>query len=247
MAKRYFDTDIWKKRWFRSLSPMYKSSWWYIISQCDHAGFFEPDIDIMSIFVGEELNEKELMEIFSDRIEYLENGKWFIPKFLQFQYKVSHPDELNLSNRVHKSVYDRIKKYDNLFRPLDEASKGHTRVMLGASKEMEGVKDKDKDKDKAISKSSIKIKRKVFEIPSEEMVVAYCKERKNSVNAVKFVNFYISKGWMVGKNKMKDWQAAVRSWEVADKENLSTRSLDSIRGNSRAYIQESDRGGNDDW
>ena len=64
MAKRYFDTDIWKKKWFRSLSPKYKSVWWYIISQCDHAGFFEPDIEIMSIFIGEELDEKELMNIF---------------------------------------------------------------------------------------------------------------------------------------------------------------------------------------
>tara|TARA_R110002096_G_scaffold316074_1_gene510545 strand:+ start:1269 stop:1991 length:723 start_codon:yes stop_codon:yes gene_type:complete len=234
MAKRYFDTDIWKKRWFRSLSPKYKSSWWYLISQCDHAGFFEPDIDIMSIFVGEELDEKDLMETFSSRIEYLDNGKWFIPKFIQFQYKVSHPDELNLSNRVHKSVYERIEKYSYLFRPIDEASKGHTRVMQGASKEMEGAKDKDKDKD--ITNSSKKIKRKVFKIPNENEVVKYCKERSNSVNAKKFIAFYESKGWMVGKNKMKDWEAAVRSWEQAEQNNNS-----SIKGSSRAFVQESDK------
>ena len=94
MAKRYFDTDIWKKKWFRSLSPKYKSVWWYIISQCDHAGFFEPDIEIMSIFIGEELDEKELMNIFDERIEYLRDDKWFIPKFIQFQYNVATPDEL---------------------------------------------------------------------------------------------------------------------------------------------------------
>ena len=173
MAKRYFDTDIWKKKWFRSLSPKYKSSWWYIISQCDHAGFFEPDIDIMSIFVGEELDETELMEIFSSRIEYLENGKWFIPKFIKFQYKVSHPDELNLGNRVHKSVYERIEKYSYLFRPIDDPSKGHPRVMLGASKKMEGAKDKDKDK--VLKNSSKENKRKVFKIPNENEVVKYCK------------------------------------------------------------------------
>ena len=234
MAKRYFDTDIWKKRWFRSLSPKYKSSWRYLISQCDHAGFFEPDIDIMSIFVGEKLDEKDLMETFSSRIEYLDNGKWFIPKFIQFQYKVSHPDELNLSNRVHKSVYERIEKYSYLFRPIDEASKGHTRVMQGASKEMEGAKDKDKDKD--ITNSSKKIKRKVFKIPNENEVVKYCKERSNSVNAKKFIAFYESKGWMVGKNKMKDWEAAVRSWEQAEQNNNS-----SIKGSSRAFVQESDK------
>tara|TARA_R100001594_G_scaffold61818_1_gene96029 strand:- start:7775 stop:8182 length:408 start_codon:yes stop_codon:yes gene_type:complete len=133
MAKRYFDTDIWKKKWFRSLSPKYKSVWWYIISQCDHAGFFEPDIEIMSIFIGEELDEKELMNIFDERIEYLRDDKWFIPKFIQFQYNVATPDELNLNNRVHKSVYDRIEKYGIEFRPIDDPTKGHVRVMQGAS------------------------------------------------------------------------------------------------------------------
>jgi hypothetical protein len=240
MAKRYFDTDIWKKKWFRSLSPKYKSSWWYLISQCDHAGFFDPDIDIMSIFVGEELDEKELMETFSNRIEYLDNGKWFIPKFIQFQYKVSHPDELNLNNRVHKSVYERIEKYSSFFRPIDEASKGHARVILDPSKGharvMLGAKDKDKDKDKVFNTKIKQIKRKVFKIPNENEVVKYCKERGNSVNAKRFISFYESKGWMVGKNKMKDWEAAVRSWEQAEQNNNS-----SIKGSSRAFVQESDK------
>ena len=239
MAKRYFDTDIWKKKWFRSLSPRYKSVWWYIISQCDHAGFFEPDIEIMSIFIGEELDDVELKEVFKERMEYLDNGKWFIPKFIQFQYNASTPEELNLNNRVHKSVYDKLLKYDISFRVIDEAKKGHTRVIDEASKGharvMHEAKDKDKDKD-IISNSFKKIKRKVFKIPTEKEVAEYCKERKNSVNALKFFAFYESKGWMVGKNKMKDWQAAVRSWEQADMNNP-----ESDKPKTRAFIQESDR------
>tara|TARA_R100000664_G_scaffold33185_1_gene49664 strand:+ start:4812 stop:5528 length:717 start_codon:yes stop_codon:yes gene_type:complete len=237
MAKRYFDTDIWKKKWFRSLSPKYKSVWWYIISQCDHAGFFEPDIEIMSIFIGEELDEKELMNIFDERIEYLRDDKWFIPKFIQFQYNVATPDELNLNNRVHKSVYDRIEKYGIEFRPIDDPTKGHVRVMQGASTEKEGAKDKDKDKE--LKNVSNKIKRKVFKVPTEQEVEEYCKERSNNVNAKKFIAFYESKGWMVGKNKMKSWQAAVRSWEQADKEK------EQEAPKTRAFIQDSDRNRND--
>lgn len=52
-----------------------------------------------------------------------------------------------------------------------------------------------------------------FIIPTILEISEYCKERKNKVDAEKFYNFYTSKGWMVGKNKMKDWQAAVRNWE----------------------------------
>ena len=52
-----------------------------------------------------------------------------------------------------------------------------------------------------------------FKPPMIDEVTAYCKERKNDVNAQKFIDFYQSKGWLVGKAKMKDWKAAVRNWE----------------------------------
>ena len=52
-----------------------------------------------------------------------------------------------------------------------------------------------------------------FIAPTPDDVILYCQERKNNVDAQKFFDFYESKGWMVGKNKMKDWKAAVRTWE----------------------------------
>lgn len=52
-----------------------------------------------------------------------------------------------------------------------------------------------------------------FSPPTLTEVIDYCFERGNSVDAEKFYDFYESKGWMVGKNKMKDWKAAVRTWE----------------------------------
>ena len=59
--------------------------------------------------------------------------------------------------------------------------------------------------------------RKVFIPPTVEEVRAYCKERGNNVDPEAFVDFYASKGWMIGKNKMKDWKAAVRTWEQGNK------------------------------
>lgn len=49
--------------------------------------------------------------------------------------------------------------------------------------------------------------------PKLEWIQEYCRERGNSVDPEKFFDFYESKGWMVGKNKMKDWQSSVRTWE----------------------------------
>jgi hypothetical protein len=59
-----------------------------------------------------------------------------------------------------------------------------------------------------------------FAPPTVEEVFEYCVERKNAVDPQRFVDFYTSKGWMVGKTKMKDWKAAVRNWEKTEtKEN----------------------------
>lgn len=55
--------------------------------------------------------------------------------------------------------------------------------------------------------------KKRFTPPAIQEVKSYCQERKNGVDPQKWHDFYTSKDWMIGKNKMKDWQAAVRTWE----------------------------------
>jgi hypothetical protein len=64
-----------------------------------------------------------------------------------------------------------------------------------------------------------------FKPPTVEEVAEYCKERNNKVDVFDFVNFYESKGWMVGKNKMKDWKASVRHWE-SDKKEFTSKGID---------------------
>lgn len=49
--------------------------------------------------------------------------------------------------------------------------------------------------------------------PNLEDVSQYCQERKNGIDPQEFIDFYESKGWVVGKTKMKDWQASIRTWE----------------------------------
>jgi hypothetical protein len=71
--------------------------------------------------------------------------------------------------------------------------------------------DSDSDSDSDIKKEYIR--KKVFVKPTIEEVMAYCDERKNDVNPISWYNHYEATGWMIGKNKMKDWKAAVRTWE----------------------------------
>jgi len=64
-----------------------------------------------------------------------------------------------------------------------------------------------------------------FKKPELVEVIKYCRERNRGVDARAFYDFYEAKNWMIGKNKMKDWKAAVRTWEsrVERKEDLSAK------------------------
>ena len=69
---------------------------------------------------------------------------------------------------------------------------------------------------------------KRFSPPTVEEVRAYCIERQNNVDAERFVDYYTSNGWQVGKNKMKDWKAAVRTWE---RNRSSSQSISTANNN----------------
>ena len=85
-------------------------------------------------------------------------------------------------------------------------------------------KDKDKDKDKEINKeksTNVDIKKTAqrFSRPSLDDIKNYIALKSYSVDAEAFYDFYEAKGWKVGNNAMKDWQAAVRTWERRNKAN----------------------------
>lgn len=64
-----------------------------------------------------------------------------------------------------------------------------------------------------------KTKRKKFIKPTVQEVEAYCKERNNGIDANRFVDYYEARGWMLGKNHIKDWKACIRTWERNNKQN----------------------------
>lgn len=75
--------------------------------------------------------------------------------------------------------------------------------------------------------------------PTLEEVKAYCEERKNNVDAEKFIDHYQTRGWYAGKTKMKDWKACVRTWEK--------NNYDNVRQNNNAGQNKTDEGILDKW
>jgi len=197
MAKRMTDTDKWKKRFVRDLTPQHKLLWFYILDDCNHAGIWEVDLEVASIRVGFELSHDNLPSSFGEKVISFDNGdKWFIPDFIDFQY-----GELNPNSNVHKSVIQLLERYN----------------LMGYLKGSQTLPDtvQDKDKDIVIVKEKDKAKAKRFVKPTLDEVANYIQERKSFkiVDAARFYDYYSSNGWKVGKNPMKDWKAAVRTWE----------------------------------
>ena len=132
MAKRYLETEIWKKSWWRKLHPKLKLFYYYMISNCNHAGVWaDVDLELASFQIGMPIDEKEILKQLKDHIEIIKPNKWFVKKFPSFQYGTLNPNV-----RAHASV----------IKILEENNLTCNKVLANP---LERVKDKDKYKDKS--------------------------------------------------------------------------------------------------
>lgn len=109
---------------------------------------------------------------------------------------------------------------------LPNATKCKQNIANLAESESDNESDNESESDNEKRES----KAKRFTPPTVKEVEDYCRENNFDVDAQRFVDFYSSKGWMVGKNKMKDWRAAVRNWVRRQDENkvvpMPTKSIE---------------------
>jgi len=197
MAKRFTDTDKYKKPFIRGLQGPYKLLWDYLYHDCNHAGIWIVNFEIAQIYLGKDMqvNKEDALKYFNSGmkriIEFNGGDSWFIPCFIEFQY-----GELNEANRAHKSAIQ-ILKASNLWD-----------IFKGLGSPLQGTKDKDKDKDM----DKDKVAR--FKKPTVIEIQIYCNERNNGIDAEYFFDYHERCDWLLKNgNKVKDWKATVRTWE----------------------------------
>lgn len=143
MAKRFTDSDKWKKIWFRKLSPAEKCFWNYLTDNCNHAGIWDVDFETAFHFIGQKLDESKIRLTFQKQFVEIDGGKrWFIIDFIEFQY-----GKLNPENKAHKNIIPLLNKYNLLD---DEGGLKGLPTPLQGDKVM--VMDKDKEIDKEMEK-----------------------------------------------------------------------------------------------
>lgn len=150
---------------------------------------------------------KQALSIFKDLglIDVLENGAIYMLDIQNFIGKGSSEADRKREYRQRIET-DRTNVQTNL-RQISEKSPPEIEIEL--EKEIKIEKKID-------SSASTTTKRKRFEKPTLSEIEQYCIERNNNVNAEQFFDYYESNGWKVGKNSMKDWKAAVRTWERSE-------------------------------
>ena len=200
MAKRFTDTEKWKKPFIRGLQGAYKLLWLYICDDCDHAGIWQVDIEVAQIRIGEKIDSKEAVKSFDEKIIIFDKGnKWFIPSFLEFQY----PSGLNPDNRAHNSVIILLEKYSLIIskdKPLISPLKGA----------MDMDMDKDMDKDMVKGEKKVKFKENILLTQKEHLQLVAEFGEKHVIDFYEYLSGYkIEKSY-----KTKSDYLTIKRWVV---------------------------------
>ena len=190
-----------------------------------------------------------LADLISKEEYFMANGMtdgWF------FNTEANIERDTTLTSYQQRKVLKTLKKYEIIETkrkgiPAKQYFKINEANLLNilSCEETEGLvvnklNDLSETKLTTINKNKeIKITNKLFKKPSINDVELYCIERDNKIDAISFVNFYESKGWMVGKNKMKDWRACVRTWEMRakNKKTYASKTMSKIDMQLNEYLK----------
>ena len=130
----------------------------------------------------------------------------------QVRTAISHLKSTGEITCLGKSEYSivTVKNYELYQQATSDSTSDQQAINKRPTSDQQQLK---KDKESKNDNKAIKKERVVFIPPTLDEVTAYCAERDNGINPQAFIDFYESKGWMIGPNHMKDWKAAVRTWE----------------------------------
>lgn len=204
MAKNIkISVDIFRQKWFRELTPDRKILWLFLLAESDLVGVFEIDAGVWNFICGpaQKYQADEPFWAFGNRVQRIPRhaNKGIIVGKLDYQRNFS-PNSKQWK-WVEQALSDVGLTYEKLQRMREKEEE--QLVLTGiVEKQVQGQRPH----------AAVEERKQIP--PTMEMLKAYCEPR--GVNAQNFYDFYESKGWRVGKERMRDWQAAVRTWEGRD-------------------------------
>ena len=206
--KRFTETTKWRDPWFRRLSPAAKLLWQYLTDNCSCIGLIDLDLEAARFDIGQAIHEKHLSEL-SDRVQALGNGKFFIPKFIPFQY-----GELSTACPAHKPILKAIEQHQ-----LSIGQKGYqypNARVLGTLQEKEKEMEMDQDPEKKEGvQGEIDVTRKNGRPTLEEVRLFCAKSGLPESDADWFFHKCEGNGWTNGGKPIKRWGSTITAWKAA--------------------------------
>jgi len=149
MPKRFRDSATYKDRFVKSLSIEMKHIWFYILDDCDNAGIWRVDLEGAGLYTRCNFTASEIKDALKEKVEFLNEEYWFVPKFIEFQYGLP----LNLKAGAIMSAFKRLKAFG--LEDRFETVSGESKESLETPKDKDKDKDKDKKKEKNLSEEFI--------------------------------------------------------------------------------------------
>jgi hypothetical protein len=161
----------------------------------------------------------ETFEIIIEKIKDIEEREWLRKVIIQYGLHGIEPESFNsealeIAWTICKDLIDQ----QHHRREVNAANRAGKKAEPATNEENLAAEPQPEEKP-AQEIQQEKPKRKNFVKPTVEEIEAFCKEKKYTVNAQQFFNYYESNGWKIGRNAMKSWQAAVQNWNIRDKTN----------------------------
>ena len=212
MSYRVTNTEKWNDTWFSTLTPNGKLLFFFLVENCDNAGFYEVNRKFLLFYTG--LSEDDLrdaiLELKKMYVKSNDGLRIWIKNFLKYQKKTP----LNFSNNSHKQIIGIIQ--DNLLN--EQKFKGcallnsmlPVELQISKRKKREVIDNSNED----IQPSAI-IPLPKFVKPTIEAIKECMKSKDFAfyiVESSRFYNYFESNGWKVGKHTMKSWKGAVHTW-----------------------------------
>ena len=161
----------------------------------------------------------ETFETIIEKIKDIEQREWLRKVIIQYGLHGTAPESFNsealeIAWTICKDLIDQQTHR----REVNAANRAGKKAEPETNKENLAAEPQPEEKP-AQEIQQEKPKRKNFVKPTVEEIAAFCKEKKYTVSAQQFFNYYESNGWKIGRNAMKSWQAAVQNWNTRDKAN----------------------------
>lgn len=211
MPTRYLKESICTSDNVDALSPFQETFFYRLIVNCDDYGRMDarPPILAAKLFPLKHIRNEQIL----DALHALSSAE------LVILYEVGGKPFLQMATwDKHQTCRAKTSKYP---APDDSCIQLHTDVSRCIQQSTDvsviGIEIDNRNRESE-SKSQSRDARARFTPPTVDDVRAYCQERQSVIDPEEFVDFYAAKGWKIGKEPMKDWRAAVRTWEAKRRE-----------------------------